>query len=201
YEELMTETEDLVRAVALAHRSGKLWAGRDIDAIAPFLRITVARAFERFAGLSREAMLALAAADEDRYFRLLVERVEPGLATLDRPVFLHDYPATQASLARSKPGDSQVCERFELYVGEIELCNGFGELCDPSEQRARFLADQAARRVAGKPVYPIDDRFLAALEDGMPEASGNALGLDRLVACLAGADTIADVMAFPHERL
>ena len=83
-----------------------------------------------------------------------------------------------------------MCERFELYAGDLELCNGFGELTDPVEQRERLERDQAARRERGLPVYPIDERFLAALEAGMPAASGNALGLDRLVALCAGTDSI-----------
>jgi lysyl-tRNA synthetase class 2 len=201
YEELMSETEALVRQVANVHRDGVLWAGHDIDLREPFERLTVAQAFERFAGIPRDGMLDLARSDEDAYFRVLVDQVEPGIGSLGRPLFLHDYPATQASLARKKPNEPEVCERFELYVGDIELCNGFGELCDPVEQRARFLDDQEARRRQGKPVYPIDERFLEALESGMPDASGNALGLDRLIACVAGTDSIDEVMAFPHGRL
>jgi lysyl-tRNA synthetase class 2 len=86
-------------------------------------------------------------------------------------------------------------------VGAVELCNGFGELTDPTEQRARWHADQTRRRALGKPVYPMDERFLFALEGGMPDAAGNALGFDRLVALCAGVDTIADIMPFPTDRL
>ncbi|MBM4375013.1 MAG: EF-P lysine aminoacylase GenX [Deltaproteobacteria bacterium] len=201
YASLMDETEALVRAVAMAHRGGSLRALGEVDATKPFARLTVIKAFELFAGVGRDEVLAMAAHDEERYFRLLVERVEPGLASLARPVFLHDYPAAQASLARRKPDDLACCERFELYVGDIELCNGFGELCDAEEQRARFVADQAARRSLGKPVYPLDEHFLADLERGMPACSGNALGLDRLVALVAGTASIGEVMAFSAERL
>jgi lysyl-tRNA synthetase class 2 len=201
YGELMAETEALVRAVATAHRGGRLWVTRDLDVTTPFARLTVVEAFERFAGVGRGEVLSLAAHDEERYFRLLIERVEPGLAALGRPVFLHDYPATQASLARRKADDPECCERFELYVGDVELCNGFGELCDPTEQRARFLEDQRARRAQSKPIYPLDERFLDDLERGMPACSGNALGLDRLVALVAGTESIGDVLAFPADRL
>ena len=201
YEDLMIETEELVRAVAAAHRGGSLWVGRDIDVSEPFLRMTVGEAFERFAATSFETMLALASLDEDQYFRLLVDHVEPGLASLERPVFLSEFPSSQASLARRKESDPRVCERFELYVGDVELCNAFGELCDPVEQRARLVADQQAREKRGKPVLPIDERFLSALEAGMPAASGNALGLDRLIACVAGAEDIGEVMAFPWSQL
>jgi lysyl-tRNA synthetase class 2 len=146
-------------------------------------------------------MLHLAEHDEDRYFLALVDRVEPALSQLDGPVFVHSFPATHASLARRMPDRPELCERFELYARGIELCNGFGELVDPHEQRARFEADRARRLARGKPVYPIDERFLAALEEGMPQAAGNALGFDRLIAVCAGAGELADVMPFPADWL
>ncbi|MBW2455474.1 MAG: EF-P lysine aminoacylase GenX [Deltaproteobacteria bacterium] len=202
-EAMMAETEDLLRHVVERHRGTAEdgTAGRRIDWPAPFERWTVASAFERFANQSPAETGALARDDEDQFFRLLVERVEPGLVSLDRPVFLHDYPATMASLARLKPAEPEVCERFELYVGDLELCNGFGELTEPVEQRRRFQRDQRRRKELGKPVYPLDERLLGALEEGMPPAAGNALGLDRLVALCIGTDTIADVQAFPAEWL
>src|SRR5205814_6905491 len=132
------------------------------------------------AGIPADDAIRLATSDEDRYYRVLVEEVEPALAREPRPVFVVDYPAPHASLARLKPSDPRVCERFELYAGGVELCNGFGELTDPEEQRRRLLRDQESRRAAGKPVYPIDERFLAALEEGLPPSAGNALGVDRL---------------------
>jgi len=202
YRELIDETEALVRAVALAHRGGELHAnGADIDVTQPFARITVAEAFERFASTGRERMLELAARDEEQYFRLLVEQIEPALARGGEAVFVCDYPASQASLARRKPEDPALCERFELYLGDVELCNGFGELTDADEQRARFLEDQRRRAELGRPVYPLDEKFLAALERGMPPCAGNALGLDRLIAAAAGTRSIGEVMAFPVDEL
>src|SRR5690606_36377426 len=138
----------------------------------PFERLPVAEAFERFAGTSQEDALRLAETDEETFFRLLVEKVEPALATIHHPVFLTDYPISQASLARAKPSDPRVAERFELYVGGIELCNGFGELTDAKEQRDRLERDQKARKTLGKPVYPIDERFLVSLEEAMPPSAG-----------------------------
>lgn len=138
--------------------------------------------------------------DEETYFRLLVDRIEPELGR-DKPVFLTHYPASMASLARIHRDDARYAERFEAYVDGIELCNGFGELTDPIEQRARFEADQAARARGHKPVYPIDERFIAALEHGMPDSGGNALGFDRLVMLLLGAERVEDVMAFGASRL
>jgi lysyl-tRNA synthetase class 2 len=159
--------------------------------------MTVAQAFERFAGTSGEKALTLSSDDPDAYFRLLVEQVEPALARQDQPVFLVDYPIAHASLARPKPGDPRVCERFELYAGGIELCNGFGELTDPEEQRARLTRDQKARLDLGRDVYPIDERFLEALEEGMPPSAGNALGFDRVLALCLGERDIARTMPFP----
>jgi len=104
-----------------------------------------------------------------------------------------------ASLAKLTPEGT--ADRFEAFVSGVELCNGFGELTDPAEQRRRFELDQAARRAAGLPVYPIDERFIAALERGMPDSGGNALGFDRLLMLLTGAESIQAVMPFPAERL
>ena len=196
---MMTETEQLVRSVLDRHLVHAVVTpeGQPIDWTGPFERLALTAAFERFADLGPSETLRLAAADEDRFFQLLVERVEPGLARLGRPVFLQDFPAPLASLARLKPSQHELCERFELYFGDLELCNGFGELTDPVEQRRRFEADQARRAEAGKPVYPKDERLLAALAEGMPPAAGNALGLDRLIALCLGTETIADVQSFP----
>src|SRR5690606_6132495 len=142
----------------------------------------------------------LAASDEARYFELLVSRVEPALARLDRPVFLHDYPLTQAALARPCPDDPRFAERFELYAGGIELANGYGELTDPVEQRRRFVAERRRRQAEKRPVYPLNERFLAALVEGMPPSGGNALGVDRLIALALGAPDIRAVIAFPSDR-
>jgi lysyl-tRNA synthetase class 2 len=202
-DEVIDDTERLVRFVVerLAGRLDVTAEGREVDLARPFERLTVADAFARFAGVAADDAIALATEDEDRFYELLVERVEPSLSSIPHGVFLVDYPTPFASLARKKPSDPRVAERFELYVGGVELCNGFGELTDPVEQRARLERDQAERARLGKPVYPIDERFLAALEEGMPPAAGNALGLDRLVAIAIGAGTIGDVQAFPHGWL
>ncbi|MEM9691501.1 MAG: EF-P lysine aminoacylase EpmA [Myxococcota bacterium] len=179
-EQLMVETEDLVRAVVtFAHPSGVLFADspHPCNVRPPFVRMTVAEAFGRWAP---HVPYPAAVQDDDVFFRTLVERVEPGLGRLGRPVFLHDYPARHASLARLRPDAPEVAERFELYLGGLELCNGFGELTDPREQRARLERDQEARRQGGLPVYPLDEGFIDALTEGMPPAAGNALGIDRL---------------------
>jgi len=196
-DDVMRDTEQLVAAVT----GGAVRLGaRAVDLRPPLERLTVCEAFARHAGWTEAETLEAAARDEDRYFRALVEKVEPALEALDRGVFLVDYPATQASLARKKPGDPRVAERFELYVAGVELCNGFGELVDPVEQRSRLERDQRERRARGLPVYPMDERFLEALSR-MPPSGGNALGLDRLVALACGTTDIADVIALGADEV
>ena len=195
---VMHDTEQLIAGVARATRGRPELVTPDervLSAKPPFERISVREAFRRHAGVRDAADLA--ASDEDRYFQLLVDRVEPALAQLTRPVFLHDYPLSQAALARPSPADPTVAERFELYAGGIELCNGYGELTDAAEQERRFRAERARRKASERRVYPIDQHFLAALREGMPAASGNALGVDRLVMLATGAKTIQEVTAFP----
>jgi lysyl-tRNA synthetase class 2 len=130
---------------------------------------------------------------------LLTHRLEDGLGR-GRMTFVHDYPASQAALARIRPGPQPVAERFELYLEGLELANGFHELTDAGEQRRRFERDLATRRAMGLRAPPVDERFLAALEAGMPEAAGVALGLDRLLMVVTGAGHIDEVLAFPIER-
>jgi elongation factor P--(R)-beta-lysine ligase len=128
----------------------------------------------------------------DIFSKILVERIEPRLG-LERPIFLCEYPSCEAALARKSPTDPRVAERFELYVCGVELANGFGELTDPIEQRARFEADMAQKLAIYGETYPIDEDFLAALAH-MPPASGVALGFDRLVMLATGARRISDVL-------
>ena len=127
--------------------------------------------------------------------------MEPAIAALPGAIVLHRYPAPFASLARLCDDDPRWAERFEVYAGGVELCNGFGELTDASEQRARFERDRSTRARLGKDVYPLDERFLGALVEGMPPAAGNALGFDRLLALALGARRIADVIAVPEAEL
>lgn len=200
YSAVMRDTEQLVARVvrAIAGTTTLRVGSRRVRVTPPFRRLTVRSAFRRYAGIKDAVVLA--ATDEARFFELLVERVEPALAQQSRPVFLTHYPSSQAALARPCPTDPSVAERFELYLGGIELCNGFGELTDPAEQRRRFREEQRARRRARAPVYPLDQRFLAALDEGMPRASGNALGFERLVMLALEAESIRETMAFPEER-
>ncbi len=195
--DVMRDTEQLLAMVT----GGSVRLGeRVIDVRPPLERLPVCDAFARFAGWQENETIGAAERDEDRYFRALVEKVEPALERLEHAVFLVDFPVSQASLARKKPEDARLAERFELYVAGIELCNGFGELIDPAEQRARLERDRATRRERGLPVYPLDERFLEALAR-VPPSGGNALGLDRLAAIACGTTEIADVMALGAEEL
>lgn len=200
---LMDQTEALVRA---AHHA----AGGPVTLpAAPFERLTVRDAFTRYAHLDPwqhptvEALRAAAKAAghhvadggtwDNAFFQIHLDAVEPHLGK-HRPTFLWGWPASQAALSRLDPDDPTVALRFELYAGGFELANAFDELIDPAEQRRRFQAEQAERRALGRAVLPIDEALLAALARMKPTA-GIALGVDRLVMWLLGADHIADVRA------
>lgn len=212
-EAIEEDCEKLVSACAIAPGVNIADALPACDLTPPFERLTVREALLRYTGLDLASLQQrdlLAAALQrrgteapeddswdDLFFRVWVSDVEPRLG-LARPVFVRDYPASQAALARVRAetwGD--VAERFELYINGVELANAFHELNDPDEQRRRHEADRAARRATGAPVYPLDEAFLAALESGMPPAAGIALGFDRLVAVLLGATSLDEVTAFP----
>jgi lysyl-tRNA synthetase class 2 len=202
-DEVVLDTEALVEHVVTELRGTTrvVVDGRAVDFARPWPRWTVAEAFERIAGVDESTMLDWAERDEDRFFRTLIDTVEPRLATLSTPVVLTRYPAPMASLARLCPDDPRYAERFEAYAAGVELCNGFGELTCPVEQRARFERDRRDRHARGLPAYPLDEPFLAALAEGMPRASGNALGVDRLLALASGTTDIHGVQAFPPEEL
>ena len=196
-DDVLSDTQAIVRIAAAASNAMSLKGERGpIDLSGPFSRLSVSDAFRQYAGCELFDVLP----DEERFYRILVETIEPQLGR-ERPVFLTRWPASMASLARLCPDDARFAERAELFIDGMELCNAFGELTDPAEQRRRLLRDQGARRDAGLPVYPLDERFLAALEDGIPESGGNALGLDRLVMLCCGTRSIDDVVAIPASRL
>jgi lysyl-tRNA synthetase class 2 len=151
--------------------------------------ITVEEAFNRFAGISTAE-----AQKNDMFDELMVTKVEPQLGK-DGLTFLCDYPANCASLARLRPDDPSVAERWELYIAGLELANAFGELTDPAEQKARFKAALAYRASQGMHVYPEPVEFFAALDRGLPQSSGCAMGLDRLTMIFCDTCDIADVRA------
>jgi lysyl-tRNA synthetase class 2 len=192
YRHVLADTKALVSAVfaeaAGSHRIS--YGGRAIEVMPMWDCISVREAFLQHAGWD-----VLAAFDADRFDLDLVNKVEPSLPH-ERPVVLMDYPIQQAALARPKASDPRVAERWELYIGGLELANAFSELTDPSEQRRRFEQCADERRAAGRPVYPVDEHFLKALERGLPPCAGVALGVDRLVMLAADAGSIDEVRAF-----
>ncbi len=196
YFEMMDQCEELI--IFISHSLGfgdiLVYQGNEIDLKAPWLRMSVADAFDRFASVSMKKALR-----EKRFDEVMVRDIEPNLGH-NKPLFLFDYPAECSSLARMKPGDRSVAERFELYISSLELCNAFTELTDSIEQRKRFENEQKLRSEFGKTTYPLPEKFLESLKF-MPEASGNALGLDRLVMLFADTPVIDDVVAFTPEEL
>ena len=146
------------------------------------------------------ALSAGAPLERDGYLELLMGSLIGPQLGRERLTFIYGYPASQAALARLDPADPGAAQRFELYARGIELANGFHELAAAAEQRARFAADNAARRRAGLPVHPLDERLLAALGSGLPDCAGVALGIDRLLMLASGASHIDQVLAFPTAR-
>ncbi len=192
YTVLMTECEELLAAL-VPGRTLEL-GGAVVDLAPPWERLTVAAAFARYGSLPLEEALA-----RDRFDEIVAFEIEPQLGRA-KPTFLIEYPALLAALARTKPGHPTVAERFELYLGGVELANAFSELTDAAEQRRRFVRDEETRRAAGKRPGPLPEKFLAELA-AMPPAAGIALGIDRLVMLLTGAGTIDQVVAFTPEEL
>ena len=138
--------------------------------------------------------------DRDAKLDLLMGLIVGPRLGRGNPCFVCDYPASQAALARLKPGLPRVAARFELYLDGLELANGFHELAQPEEQRARFMQDLVLRAARTQVQPPLDENFLAALKNGLPDCAGVALGFDRLVAIALGADKLADAMAFSIEN-
>jgi len=216
YRVLMDDSMAILKRAAEAAGTNRLtFRGRSADVFAAPERLTVAEAFSRFAGIDLQATLSggepdrdgLAGAaraagirvgEDDRwgdiFSRVLVEKIEPNLG-IGCATILDEYPSVQAALARPA-SDPRVAERFELYACGVELANGFGELADPAEQRARLNREMEEKeRIYGER-YPLDEDFLAALAT-MPQACGIALGLDRLVMLATGASRIDQVLWNP----
>jgi lysyl-tRNA synthetase class 2 len=196
YRDLMRECEDLFIAVArfLGQGESISYRGAHIDLRAPWRRITVREAFEHYSPVPLEEALAT-----DRFDEMLVFHIEPRFNG-GTPVILYDYPISLGALARTKPDDATVAERFEIYLGGLELANAFSELTNAGEQRARFEEEHRDRAKLGKTNYPMPEKFLHDLET-MPEAAGIALGVDRLVMLFADSARIDDVVTFTPEEL
>lgn len=188
------------------------YQGKEYDLSAPWERISVAEAFEKYAGIDTETMLdrkLLTAYGkqhgyqvdenttwEEIWNQIIANEIEPELGQ-DGPTILYDYPVAQAALSKKKASDARFAERFEVFMAGLELGNCFSELTDWKEQEARCLADLAERKNLGRTEYPMDTDFIEALKMGMPETGGIAVGVDRLVALFADTLDIADTLFFP----
>jgi lysyl-tRNA synthetase class 2 len=215
YTELMEDCQKLLQASLLAAGTELFnWAGRTSDPFQPWEKISVSKAFAKYCRIDLLALLndvpafaaeatrlglapSLTDSWDDIFFRIFLEHIEPHLGH-PVPTILYGYPLSMAALSRPSPDDPRLAERFELYVCGLELANAFGELTDPIEQRARFEADMKTKERLYGIRYPIDEDFLLALGQ-MPEASGIALGFDRLVMLAAGAEKIEDVLWLPVQ--
>lgn len=214
YQAMMEDCVDLIRAVGLAVEKTTLSYGDIVcDMNKPWQKLSVAAAFESLANIdleqclenpqlfaqrAREQNIRVAADDgwDDIFFRVMAERIEPTLGQ-GTPTILYDYPVALASLSKRKESNPNYAERFELYICGIEIANAFSELTDCVEQTKRFESEmQSKERFYGQR-YPIDQDFIKALECGMPESSGIALGIDRLVMLFSGAECIDQVLWAP----
>ena len=192
YMTILADTRELIIGLArhVAGGTDIRYQGRPIDLGGSWMELTVEQAFTKFSNWNPVAHY-----DADRFHTDLVDRIEPALPT-DRPAVLMDYPAEAAALARLKPGPSRVAERWELYIGGLELANTYSELTDPDAQQNRFASWAEARRKAGKETYPLDEHFMAALRAGLPPSGGAALGIDRLVMLFSDAASLDEVLPF-----
>jgi elongation factor P--(R)-beta-lysine ligase len=217
YEDLMNDCEGLVKFVAKKIQGASpvlAWQGKCATLDQPFEKISVVEAFSKFANIDLISTLdgldpspnlikkecekiGISCASDDRFedifFRIFLEKIEPNLG-VGRPTILFDYPISMAALSRPKESDPRFAERFELYICGLELANAFGELTNAIVQRKRFEKDMALKEKLYGYRYPIDEDFLDALEEGMPESAGIALGVDRLMMLCVHAESINDVL-------
>lgn len=221
YKNIMEDFEKLFLEIIKVTRENVdlknyIYQGENYDVSLPWIRITVAECFEKYAGIDTETLLSeeklLKKAEgkgysinnsswEQVFYQIFFNEIEPKLKATGKPAFVYDYPLSQAALSKVCDYDSRFAERFELFFAGLELGNCFSELTDPAEQEARFKSDLALRKQMGKTEYGIDQDFITALKTGMPEVAGIAVGVDRLVMLASDAPTISDTLLFPAGEL
>jgi len=228
YENIMDDTENLITFIGANLQNKKRvtfskkirnlkikYQGKIIDLTSPWPRLTLKEAFWKYAGVDLDKVLdrnsiACAATKkgyavskndsfDDIFFKIFLSEIEPGL-NKERPIILYDWPAQMAALSRKKKDDPRYAERFEVYIGGLELGNAFSELVDSDEQRKRLLAERNLRKVLGKEIYDIDKDFLEALRE-VPPSGGIAMGVDRIVMLFADAESIDEVIFFPAKQI
>jgi lysyl-tRNA synthetase class 2 len=211
YETIMKDCENLIAHMAQACGVSELSFGqKKCNPCLPFERITVCEAVQKFCGFDlvdclddRELLATKARINavtvrtndswDDIFFAIMAQKIEPYLGE-GRGTILYEYPAHMAALSRVCDNDKRFAKRFELYICGVELANAFDELTDGAEQRARFINDMQQKEVLYGEAFPIDEEFLSAIDHGLPPTGGIALGVDRLVMLLTGADKIDDVL-------
>ena len=171
-----------------------IYRNDEVDITNPWKKISVKEAFQRYAKISMKEAL-----ERDLFDEIMVNDIEPKLG-IEKPTFIYDYPAERRAMARLKQEDSTLAERFELYIGGLELANAFSELVDAEEQRKNFNQENTTRKQFSKPIYPMPEKFLNELQS-MPPSAGIALGVDRLVMVFLNAETIDEIVAFTPEEL
>jgi lysyl-tRNA synthetase class 2 len=192
YHQLMHDCEKLINH--LVGQETFIWQGHEVDISTPWPRLTVKQAFSQ-----HSSTLLSQITDEKKFSELISNEIEPALPR-NKPLFLVNYPTLQGSLARLQSDDPDCVERVELYIAGFELANGFTELTDAAEQRQRFIREEKQRREAGKPPYPLPEKYLEELET-LANAAGIALGIDRLIMLLCDQPTIDEVVCFSPEQL
>lgn len=208
--QIMDDTEALFKHVgATLGRSVVKYKGATISIAENWDRKTMKQVWQEFVGVNLDEYLTSESVEqlvrqfgfsvetgelfEDLFFKIFLNKIEPELGK-DRPVFIYDYPKQMSSLSKVCVHDDRYAERFELYIGGLELANAFGELTDPVEQKTRLEHDKALRERLSKTTWPVDPSFIAALESGVPEAGGIALGVDRMVVLFTEAKDINEVI-------
>lgn len=217
YTDIMADCEHLFAHLVKKIRKSKTFTyqGKKYDLSTPWPKISVAEAFAKYAQVEidelvdESALIKRARAKgyqvtpqttwEEAYNQIMLNEVEPRLAEFKQPLFLYDYPVSQAALSRRKSSDPRFAERFEWYLGGIELGNAFSELTDAAEQETRLRQDLVIRREQGLSQQEMDEDFIVALKAGMPEAGGIAVGVDRLIMLLADVESIHQTQFFPVD--
>lgn len=196
YLKMMVQCESLIQFISktLGFKNQLEYQGKQIDLSSPWNRMSVAEAFLNYTSISVDDALLTNKFDE-----IIACEIEPNLG-IKKPLFLYDYPVLKGAFAKTKDNNSKIAERFELYISGIELCNAYTEINNPDKQKEKFEYEQNLRKLLGKQIHPIPENFLKFLKY-MPDASGNALGIDRLIMLFANTDKIDNTVAFTPESL
>ncbi len=215
YTDVMKDFEDLFTEVVGGNEL--IYQDDKYDLTRPWPRLSIAEAFDKFAGIDTETILnekkLLKKGEEKGYnvnkdttweqmfYQIFLNEIETKIRDSKKPCFIYDYPLSQASLSRPKADDPRFAERFEVFLAGVELGNCFSELTNAKTQKERFEEDLKARKDLGKSIYPIDEDLIDALASGLPPVSGIAVGVDRLIMLAADAPAVADTMFFPGEEI